>query len=547
MLSGGVLPRRLRVRLAVLLSVLAFEVSGQTSGNFSLSMEPTSLKVTAGTNATMMMQVSVVGGYSQPIYLMTGALPEGVGVVIPSPVVGNQAVKIEIRAAATAKPQTYSIAIYAAGGGENRSANFSVTVLPEGTVPEPPPPLNPLELQPQSPIATPLPPSPGAPAPDQKSVVVGTHWVGSWGASAVTPSNESGAYYLTNVTVRQIAHLSIGTPTGLRIRLSNALGWNAVSFGAVHVAQWAGDGTNVTSAILPATDRVVTFGGSSTVVIPGGAEVFSDPVSLPMPAGADLAVSFYIPRTSNVPATMHTFGDQTAYFSLGDSTASPVLANAATDTVRPYLTGVDVDAPGASAVVALGDSLTDGMLSRRDQNLRWPDDLARRLQAAFADRAGVVNAGVAGNCVVMSCLGPSVSERFERDVLTVSGVKYLIILAGANDIGNAPNLTSAQLTDAYGSMVALAHAQNILVYGATIPPFGGSNYFSAAHEKLRQEVNTLIRNGGVFDGVIDFDKTLADPANPAYLLAQYNGDTIRPNNAGYQAMADAIDLGMLKP
>jgi lysophospholipase L1-like esterase len=422
------------------------------------------------------------------------------------------------------------LAVYAAGGGENHSANFSVTVLPEGTVVKPPP-----AAEPAASKAVSQPPQ------------VGTHWVGTWGASAVTPSEESGAYYLTHVTVRQVAHLSIGTQTALRIRFSNALGRDAVSFGAVHVAQWAGDSKHVTSAILPATDRVVTFGGSGTVTIAGGADVFSDPVSLPLPAGADLAVSFYIPRTSNVPATMHTFGDQTAYFALGDSTANTVLSNAATDTVRPYLTGVEVDAPGASAVVTLGDSLTDGMLSSRDQNLRWPDHLARRLQGSFPGQVGVVNAGIAGNCVLISCLGPSVSDRLKRDVLSVSGVKYLIVLAGANDIGNAPGLTAAKLTDAYTSMIALAHAHSILVYGATIPPFGGSNYFSAAHEKLRQQVNEFVRSGGVFDGLIDFDKTLADPANPSYLLAAYDGDKIRPGTAGYQAMAGAIDLALLNP
>jgi lysophospholipase L1-like esterase len=505
-----------------LLSLLASVVFGQTKGNFTLSMENPSVSVAAGTGAKTTVQVNVMAGFSQPVYLMPGALPEGVSLILSSPVVGSQSVPMEVRVSPTTKVQTYSVAVYAAGGGENHSLNFSVAVLPEGTVVEPPP----------------------APLPLQTAIVdvpeetreIGSSWVGTWGASAVTPSNESGAYYLTNVTVRQIAHLSIGTKTGLRIRLSNALSRDPVSFGAVHVAQWAGDSKNVTSAIVPATDQVVTFGGVSVVTIPGGAEVFSDPILLPLPAGADLAVSFYIPRNSNVPATMHTFGDQKTYFCLGDSTASAVLANATTDTVRPYLTGVDVDAPGTSAVVALGDSLTDGML-------RWPDDLANRLQG----RAGVVNEGIAGNCVMMSCLGPSLPERFKRDVLAVSGVKYLIILAGANDIGNAPGLTAAQLTEAYTSMVALAHAAKIRVYGATIPPFGGSSYFTPAHEKLRQQVNVFIRGGGVFDGLIDFDKVLAEPANPAYLATAFNGDKIRPNHAGYQAMADTIDLALLKP
>ena len=520
-------------------SLLLFGVSAwaQTNGNFNLSVDPASVSVAAGTSATLPIQVSAKPGYGQPIYLMPGGLPEGITLSIPSPVVGGQTVKIEVKASVGVKLQTYSVTVYAAGAGENHSATFSISVLPEGQVVAPPP--APPEPQPVAIAAVPEPPV--AAEPDEP---LGSHWVASWGASAVTPSNDSGAYYLTNVTVRQIAHLSIGTKTGLRIKLSNALGKDPVSFGSVHVAQWAGDSSNLTSAVLPESDRVVTFEGSASVVIPGGEEVFSDPIALPLPAGADVAVSLYIPRTSNVPATMHPFGNQTAYFSLGDFTGSRTMPNAATDTVRPYLTGIDVDAPGANAIVALGDSLTDGMLSSRDQNLRWTDDLARRLQTASANRVGIVNAGIAGNCVLMNCMGPTTAERFKRDVLSITGVKSVIVLAGANDIGNAPGLTAEQLTEAYKSMVALAHAQNILIYGATIPPFGGSKYFTPVHEKLRQEVNAFVRSANAFDGVIDFDKALAEPENPAYLRSDLNGDKIRPNDAGYQAMADSINLGV---
>jgi len=516
---------------AVSLLFLGLNVFAQTNGNFSLAIDPPTVSVAAGASAILPIQVSAASGYSQPIYLMPGGLPEGITLSIPSPVVGNQAAKIEIKVAVTAKPQTYSLTVYGAGSGENHSASFSISVLPEGSVVAPP------EPQP-TPVAAPLDP------PAEPDEPLGSHWVGSWGASAVTPSNDSGAYYLTNVTVRQIVHLSIGTKTGLRIKLSNALGKDPVSFGSVHVAQWAGDSDNLTSAILPDSDRVVTFDGSATVVIPGGEEVFSDPIALRLPAGSDLAVSLYIPRTSNVPATMHPFGNQTAYFSLGDFTGSRTMPNAATDTVRPYLTGVDVDAPGANAIVALGDSLTDGMLSSRDQNLRWTDDLARRLQAASVNKIGIVNAGIAGNCVLMNCMGPNTPERFKRDVLSVTGVNAVILLVGVNDIGNASGLAAQQLIEAYRNMVSLAHLQNILVYGATIPPFGGSTYFTPAHEKLRQEVNAFIRSLGVFDGVIDFDRALADPENSMVLRADFSGDKIRPNDAGYQAMADAIDLAI---
>jgi lysophospholipase L1-like esterase len=544
---------------ALLLSLLALTVFGQNNGNFSLSMKENVFSIAAGTSAASTLQLKVIGAYSQPVYLIPGALPDGISVTIPSPVVGSQEVKLQLRAAVDVKPQTYALSVYAAGAGENHSISFSVTVLPEGTAPSPKPEITPAWVTPVQNSAVDAPAEKAieqaakkasadsklkpADRPEDKSRI-GSHWVSSWGSSAVIPSNDSGAYYLTNVTIREIAHLSIGTQTGIRIRLSNALGKDSVSFGAVHVAQWAGDAKTVTSAILPATDQVVTFCGSSTIVIPGGEEVFSDPIPMPLPPGADLAVSIFIPHASNVPATMHQFGNQTSYFSLGDATVSTTLSNAVTDSVRPYLTGIDVDTPGAMAVVALGDSLTDGMLSSRDQNLRWPDDLARRLQDAAADRLAVVNEGIAGNCILINCMGPNITDRFQRDVLSIPGVKYLIVLAGANDIGHAPDLTAAQLADAYRGMVSLAHQNNILVYGATIPPFGGSNYFSAKHEKIRQDINDLIRNGTVFDGVIDFDRALADQKNPTYLRAQYNGDKIRPNDAGYQAMADSIDLGL---
>ena len=464
--------------------------------------------MTAGATAPATAHLTVASRFSQPIYLIPGPLPDGLSIALPSPIVGSQSITMSIRARARANAQNYPVTIYAAGGGENHSLDFSLTVLPEGTA--------------------------AATTPAQEP-----HWVGSWGASAVTPSNESGAYYLTNVTVRQIAHLSLGSPTGLRIRLSNALGRDAVSFASVHAALWAGDSAHSSSAILPATDHIVTFHGSPQVTIPGGAEVFSDAIALPVPGGADLAVSLYIPHSSNVPATMHIFGNQTAYFALGDLTASESLANTTTDTVRAYLTGVEVDAPGAETVVALGDSLTDGVLSSRNQNARWPDQLARSLQNANPGHTGVVNAGIAGSCAVVSCLGPGLLDRFQRDVLSVAGVKSLILLAGENDIGNASNLALVQLTDIFQHLVALAHERSILVYGGTIPPFGGSHYFSASHEKLRQQLNGFIRTGGLFDGVIDFDRTLADPSNAAYLAPLFDGDKMHPNDAGYREMGTA--------
>lgn len=519
-----------------LVAPFVFEAYGQTGGSFSLTLKTDAVLVAAGGKASVPLQV--VGGFSQPIYLIAGPMPEGLSLAVPSLVMAGEAAKIQVSAAATVKQETYWLTVYAAGGGENHSLRFAVTVMPEGTAaPEGPPAEISLIAEPPVASTQVLPEHPE----------IGAHWVGAWGASAVTPSNDSGAYYLTNVTVRQVAHLSIGTQSALRIKLSNALGKDAVTFGAVHVARWAGSSDKVTSAILPETDRAVNFAKAAKIVIPAGAEVWSDPIVLPLAAGSDLAVTFYIPRSSNVPATMHTFGNQTAFFVLGDAVTGTTLPNAVTDTVRPYLTEIDVDAPGASAVVALGDSLTDGMLSSRDKNARWTDDLAQRLADALPDQIGVLNAGIAGNCLVTACWGPTMLDRFERDVLNVSGVKYVIVLAGVNDISNAPELTAAQLSDAYGKMIGQAHAKGLVVYGGTIPPFGGSNYFSPAHEKLRQDVNSFVRSGGVFDRVIDFDKALASSDNAEFLRTELSGDKIRPNDAGYRAMAEAVDLGILRP
>ena len=215
---------RPRVSRAALLSCLLFVyASAQTNPNFSLSMESPSLSLVAGMTATMTMRVSAVSGYKQPVYLLASVLPPGVSVDIPSPIVGGQAVTMNLSATAAAVVQTVTVTIYAASSGETHAASFSLSVLPHRAGVEPP-------VEPPKVLPKPKP-APETTAPSR--------WVGSWGASAAVPSNESGAYYLTNVTVRQIAHLSIGTARGLRIRLSNALGKFAVSFGVVHVAQWA--------------------------------------------------------------------------------------------------------------------------------------------------------------------------------------------------------------------------------------------------------------------------------------------------------------------
>lgn len=300
----------------------------------------------------------------------------------------------------------------------------------------------------------------------------------------------------------------------------------------------------------PGSDRVLTFSGRAGITIAPGAPALSDPVDLAVAPATDLAVSLYLPGTVQAN-TLHRVALQTQYVSPpGDFTATPAMPVQGTMNLLPFLTEVDVAGPGV-AIVALGDSITDGMGGTMDTNRRWPDWLARRLPGM-----GVVNRGISGNRLLGtveegSLAGRPVLERFDRDVLATAGVRYLVLMIGINDIGAsspAEPVTADDLIAGYRQVVARAHARGIAVYGATLTPFEGAGYYSEEKEAVRQAVNAWLRTKGNTDAVIDFDRALRDPAHPVRFLAAYDsGDHLHANDAGYRAMGERVPAGLFRP
>lgn len=375
-------------------------------------------------------------------------------------------------------------------------------------------------------------------------------WVGTWGASPQQPVTAFGsAPSFTNQTVREIVRISVGGEQ-FRVRLTNEFGSQPLLIGAAHVAISAGG-----AAIKPGTDRVLTFSGHSSITVPPGAPVLSDPIDLKAPDLASLAISIYLPQTTG-PATWHLEGKQTAYIVLGDATGvSDLGATAMTSTARFFLSGVEsASFERKSAIVTFGDSITDGTQSTVDTNHRWPDRLAERLAVSGDDDTGVVNEGISGNRILHDNAGPNALSRLDRDVSATPGVRFMTVLLGINDIGfggfiPTEAVSADDIIGGYRQLIARAHSRGIRIYGATLTPFDnvGSPYFSAAHEVERQAVNAWIRTSGEFDSVIDFDKVVRDPNNPSKLLPAFDsGDHLHPNDAGYQAMADSINLKLFK-
>lgn len=377
----------------------------------------------------------------------------------------------------------------------------------------------------------------------------GEHWVGTWATApmknAVTPQSGP-APELAGSTLRQIVHLSIGGKR-LRVKFSNAFGTAALKLGSAHVALSAGAG-----AIKPDSDKPLTFNGQTSAFIPAGAPLVSDPVELAVPEMGDLAISI---KLDSVPTeiSIHSASHATSYLASGDAVANPDLSSATHIEHWYFLSGVDVEADrSAEAVVALGDSITDGTRSTTDKNQRWPDVLARRLQAnKKTAHIGVLNVGIGGNRILHDGTGQNALARLDRDVLAQSGVRYLIILEGINDIGNntlaqqrgEEAVHATDLIAAFEQIIARAHAHNVLVYGATILPFEGAHYFNQAGEAERQEVNKWIRTGGKLDGFIDLDAATRDPQNASHLAKEADGgDHLHPGDQGYRMMGEAIDL-----
>ncbi len=342
---------------------------------------------------------------------------------------------------------------------------------------------------------------------------------------------------LTGSTLRQVFHVSIGGPV-IRLHCSNAFGDAPLTITAAHIARSRG-----ASAIDTAADRKLTFAGMDSLLIPAGAAATSDPLAYEVAPLSDLTVTLQI-RTAPAALTGHPGSRTTSYLQTGNWVTASDLPEAATTDHWYLLTGLDVEANGA-AVVTLGNSITDGRGSGTNRNDRWPDNLARRLQADPRTRnVAVLNAGIGGN----AGLGPTALSRLDRDVLRQAGARWLIVLEGVNDIGNAREPDSAAkvaqgLTAAYREIIDRAHAAGLRVYGATVTPFGGSQYDGVEREAARQVVNQWIRTSGAFDAVIDFDAVLRDPAQPTRLLPSTDtGDHLHPNEDGYRMMADAIDL-----
>ncbi|HXJ87176.1 MAG TPA: SGNH/GDSL hydrolase family protein [Candidatus Binatia bacterium] len=383
------------------------------------------------------------------------------------------------------------------------------------------------------------------------------HWVATWSTALHQPDLLPGLTNtgFANQTVRQIVHSSVGGRQ-VRVRLS-AFGASALVVGSAHIALSAGG-----AAVIPASDRVLTFGGKPSVEIPPGAPMVSDPVELAVPELSDVAITLFLPGVTG-PAAWHFDSRQNSYISPpGDFTASAVMPlDPQTPTLSSWfwLSAVDVLSSGQSGAIAtLGESTTDGAESTVDANHRWPDWLARRLNAQADRRAmGVLNEGLDGNRLLHDALGPNGLARFERDVLSQSGLTHVIVYCGGNDIGTGwpgglnPDqaVTVDQIIGGYRQLIELAHTRGIKIYGATMTPVKGFfvpgtpfALWSPENEAKRQEINRWIRTSGEFDGVIDFDRVLRDPNAPSQLLPQFDsGDHGHPNDAGYKAMADAID------
>jgi lysophospholipase L1-like esterase len=371
------------------------------------------------------------------------------------------------------------------------------------------------------------------------------HWVGTWATSP-----ESGTTSFNNQTLRQIVHVSLGGDD-IRIRLSNAYGTTSLTIGAAHIAL-----RSTGAQIVPDSERVLTFSGESSITIPPGAIIVSDPVKLAVPALGDLAVSLYLPGNTG-PATFHAEGKQTSYISpSGDFTGSIALPTSSTTLSSFFLTNVAVKASNdGRAIVTLGDAITDGTASTPDANHRWPNFLADRLQASHHDQdLGVLDQGISGNRILHDIAGTNALARLDRDVLSQTGVKYVTVLLGINDIGfsGIPGFTDQAVSanDIIAGLTQIierAHARGLRIYGCTLTPFEGTfpGYYTPEGEVKRETVNKWIRTSDAYDAVIDFDKAVRDPSHPTRMLAAYDsGDHLHPNDAGYMAMANAIDLSL---
>ncbi|GID28353.1 SGNH/GDSL hydrolase family protein [Paractinoplanes brasiliensis] len=391
-------------------------------------------------------------------------------------------------------------------------------------------------------------------------------WIATWAAAPTTipPNPPSAPIVLANQTVRHVVHCSAGGDE-IRIRVTNEFGNGPLRLGAVRVALRAGSGAG--TATVPGTDRRVTFSNQAEVRIPAGSPLISDPVRLRVPPGADLVVSLYLPARTPV-TTLAAFAFQDNVIADGDVTAARTVTPVARVDQYLFLSGVSVRDRGA-AIVTLGDSITNGANTQNNLNHRWPDLLAARLRSSGL-RRGIANVGISGNRLLhdpnpapgsdaesfAAYFGHSGLRRFDRDVIAQPGAQFVVVLLGVNDLGHpgtvAPEsetVTADDLIGGHRQLIARAHAAGIVAIGATILPFKGDTlgFYTEANERKRYVLNRWIRSGGEYDGVIDFDRAMGDPADPLRLNPAYDsGDHLHPNDAGMAAMADAVPLRLFK-
>jgi lysophospholipase L1-like esterase len=386
------------------------------------------------------------------------------------------------------------------------------------------------------------------------------NWIGSWTSSpqpvwtADFPVPLGMPANLWKQTLRQTARISIGG-SRVRIVLSNEYGKTPLTIGGANVAL-AGEA----GKIKEGSAHAVTFGGNPTIVIPPGAPAISDPIDMSVDPLALLSVSLYLPEVTPL-TTVHWDGHQTAYVGAGNQIASVDFNATSKMTQRAFLTGIMVDAPaGARAVVAFGDSITDGDGSTIDGNDRWPDRLAERLAKVGGPPVAVLNEGISGAKILSDRMGVNALARFDADVLSQPKADTVILMMGINDVGwpgsglaaHDPEPTAEAIIEGYKQLIARAHAHGLRIIGATLTPFGDAfagtpfeGYYTPEKEKIRVALNDFIRSGA-FDGVIDFDKVVVDPQKPGYSLPKYDkGDHLHPNAAGYEAMGGAIDLNTM--
>jgi lysophospholipase L1-like esterase len=379
-------------------------------------------------------------------------------------------------------------------------------------------------------------------------------WVGAWGfaPTSFTPVPAAAASNgtqvrgpapppdLNNVTMRQVVRIAAAAER-LKVRFSNEFGEQPMQIGAAHIALLGEDG-----AIVPGTDHTLRFAGASATTIAANAPMLSDPIDWKLPALARLAVSVYMPEDTPPPA--HRLMEYVS--SVGNFTDATQLPGATLVRSGALASEVEILSPTATrAVVTLGDSITEGVGSTPNLFKSWSDRLADRLSANPATRAwSVVNAGIGSNRLLHNVPGTGALARFDRDVLGVPGVAMVLLLEGINDIGYsqttpAEAVNAQQIIDAYRQLIARAHAHGIAIIAGTITPFEGSHYYDLHGEQLRQECNQFIRSSGEFDGVVDFDAVLRDPDHPTQVRSTlHRGDHLHPNDDGYAAMGDAIDL-----